>query len=222
VKVLRESVDEKRVARSTVMSLQCRTIRLGEFKTKHLQIRLLTVVVCLAIASAFAAQVGQEVTVRADGTLVLKDATEIPPFAAGGNWIEGSAKHTDRFRTRHFLFARAGSPPAVELFLIDDLTGERPDGIFEAAFIEGFVRNFSAGMGLTRGTDAVDDTKIGNITAKRHKVELRNGDTRIWVYAYVFTRQPSLLFLALRPEGYAVGIEDYLARVRFRGDIVRR
>jgi len=175
--------------------------------------------VCLVIASAFPAPMGQEMTVRADGTLILKDATEIPPYAAGGNWVEGNAKHSDRFMTRHFLFDRPGGPPAVELFVTSDLAGEKPDGVFEMALIEGFLKSFSAGMRLTYGAAAVDDATVGKATVKRYRVELRNADTRIWLYAYVFAHQPSLLFLAIRPRSDAAGsIEQYLTRVQFKDE----
>jgi hypothetical protein len=47
-------------------------------------------------------------------------------------------------------------------------------------------------------------------------VELSKRETKLWLYAYVFPRRPSLTFLTLRPRGDAsTSIEEYLAEVRF-------
>jgi hypothetical protein len=43
------------------------------------------------------------------------------------------------------------------------------------------------------------------------------GDRRLWLYAYVYVRRPSLTFLTLRPRQDAEpAIEDYLKTVRLR------
>ncbi len=83
--------------------------------------------------------------------------------------------------------------------------------------VGGFLSGFSGKAGFRHDEPVFDDTALGGARVKRCRVELSRGDKKIWLYAYIFVRQPSLIFLTLRPHADAsTSIEEYLKRVRLR------
>lgn len=105
----------------------------------------------------------------------------------------------------------------MELYVSQDLTEEPPDGAFEIGLVGGYLSGFSSGAGLRYAEPVWDDVVIGGIRLKRCRVELTRGERRLWLYAYVFVRRPSLTFLTLRPRQDAgPAIEDYLKTVHLK------
>ncbi len=151
-----------------------------------------------------------------DGTLSIHGSAEIPPYPDAGRWIDNDTKSTIRFITRHFLYTIPGQSPALELFIITDRSGEPPDGVFETSMIRSFLAAFGKEIGFKYEAPAFSNAIIGFERAGV-RVELSDGNRSIWLYAYVYLRQPSLVFLTVRSRGDAqLSIEDYLATVRFR------
>ncbi len=157
------------------------------------------------------------ITVLADGTLSVQESAEIPPYADSGRWQEGTTRSTSQFLTRHFLFLAPGRPPAMEVYVIVNRTGEPPDGVFETGMVGGYISSFSSGAGFTHEDPDFVDVTIGAVHARHCRVELSKGSRKIWLYAYILLRQPSLVFLTVRAQADANHeIEDYLARVRLK------
>ena len=171
----------------------------------------------LTVALASAETSGPAVSITGDGVLAIAGSAEVPPYVANGRWTEMKGRSSARHVTRHFIFMVAGGPPAMELYVSQDLTEEPPDGAFEIGLVGGYLSGFSSGAGLRYAEPVWDEVVIGGIRLKRCRVELTRGERRLWLYAYVFLRRPSLTFLTLRPRQDAEpAIEDYLKMVRLR------
>ena len=67
------------------------------------------------------------VVVQPDGTLALPGSAHVPPYSMTGKWIETPGKYSERYLTRHFMFMVPGESPAVELYLVHDRSGAKPD-----------------------------------------------------------------------------------------------
>jgi hypothetical protein len=157
------------------------------------------------------------ISIMEDGSLSVSGSAEIPPYAEGGRWTETRGRSSARYVTRHFMFMPPSGPPAMELYVARDLTGEPPDGAFEIGLVSGFVRGFASGAGFRYEEPAFEDVLVGGARLKRCHAELAKGDRRVWLYAYVLLRRPSLTFLTLRPRSDAgAAIEDYLKSVRLK------
>ncbi|HUK82128.1 MAG TPA: hypothetical protein VLZ12_05790 [Verrucomicrobiae bacterium] len=157
------------------------------------------------------------VTIGPDGMIVVADSAEIPPFSPAGHWVEGKEKSSDRHVTRHFLFQVPNEPPALELFVTRDLVEETPDDVFEIALINGYVSAFARGARFRSAAPVFEDCRIGSTKLRRCAVQLSNDSKSLWVFAYVYVRTPSLVFLTVRAEANArPGIERYLATVRLQ------
>jgi hypothetical protein len=155
------------------------------------------------------------IAIMEDGSLTIPGSAEVPRYAEGGRWSETRGRSTARYVTRHFMFMAASGPPAMELYVTRDLTDEPPDGAFEIGLVGGFLRGFSSGIGLRYEEPAFEDVVVGGTRLKRCRVELAKDDRRLWLYAYVLLKRPSLTFLTVRPRPDAgTAIEDYLRKVQ--------
>ena len=178
---------------------------------------LLFSVYWMAIPLAAAETNGPAISLMEDGTLAIRGSAEVPRYAGDGRWTEMRGKSSARYVTRHFLFVVPNAPPAMELYVTGDRTGDPPDGGFEIGLVSGFLSGFSSKAGFRHDEPLFDDTVAGSSRMKRCRVELSKGERKLWLYAYVFLRQPSLIFLTVRPRSDAsTSIEDYLKRVRLR------
>ena len=156
------------------------------------------------------------ISIAEDGTVTIDGNAMVPAYAGNGRWTEMKGRSSARYVTRHFNFMGPAGPPAMELYVAHDLTKAPPDGGFEIGMVGGFIEAFSAGAGLGH-TEVWDDVVIGGVRLRRCRAELPKGERRLWLYAYVFVRQPSLTFVAIRPRrGAGTEIEEYLKRVRLR------
>ena len=178
---------------------------------------LLLGVQCLALPVAAAGTNGPSISLGGDGTLAIAGSADVPRYAPGGRWTELPGRSSARFVTRHFLFMVPNGPPALELYVAHDLTGELPDGVFEMALVRGFLSGFGSKAGLSYAEPAFDEVALGAARVKRCRAELSRGEKRVWLYAHIFVRQPSLTFLTVRPQGDAgPSIEAYLREVRLQ------
>jgi hypothetical protein len=172
---------------------------------------------CLGLAAAGAETPGPAVSFAEDGILAIQGSAVVPRYAADGRWVEVQGKSSPRWATRHFLFTGPDGPPAMELYVSQNLAGERPDGAFEIGLVGGFLSGFGVKSGFRHREPVFEDASLGSNRVKRCRAELSRGDRTLWLYAYVFVRQPSLTFLTLRPRSDASGrIEEYLGSVRLR------
>ncbi len=79
----------------------------------------------------------------------------------------------------------------MELYVAHDPTREPPNGGFEVGMVGGYLSAFSSGAGF-QYTEVWDDVVIGGVRVKGCRAEMSKGERRLWFYAYVFVRQPSL------------------------------
>jgi hypothetical protein len=172
---------------------------------------------CLGLAAAGAETPGPAVSFAEDGSLAIQGSAVVPRYAADGRWVEVQGKSSPRWATRHFLFTGPDGPPAMELYVSQNLAGERPDGAFEIGLVSGFLSGFGAKSGMRHGDPVFEDAVLGAARVKRCRAELSKGDRTLWVYAYIFVRRPSLTFLTIRSRPDESGtIEEYLGGVRLR------
>ncbi len=170
---------------------------------------------CWTVSLAAAGANSPAISLREDGTLAIQSSAEVPRYAAAGQWIEMTGEASARFVNRHFVFTVPNGPPAMELYVTHALTGGAPDGVFEIGLVGGFLSGFSSKAGFRYDNPVFDETVVGSARVKRCRVELAKGDKRIWLYAYIFVREPSLTFLTVRAQADAGrSIEEYLHRVR--------
>ena len=158
---------------------------------------------------------------RQPSVAILEDGTigngEIPPYPKDGKWTEMEKKSSGRFFIRHFIFMVPNKPPALELFLTLDCNDEPPDGEFEIGLVRGYVSGFASKAGFTFRGLVFEDLVIGSSKVKRCLVQLWNDKRKIWAYAYIYLRNPSLTFLTMRAESSASeDIENYLATLRLK------
>lgn len=155
------------------------------------------------------------VVIQADGTVSLPDVAEVPAYGSTGKWTELPGKSSDRYLSRHFMFLIPDHAPALELYLVSDRSGEKPDGAFEMGLIGGYVNGFAGKAGFTADDPKFENCTVGATKFKRCKVKLTHDQRTLWVYGYIYVRQPSLTFLSVRPDPDAqAAIERYLATVR--------
>lgn len=160
---------------------------------------------------------GPAISITGDGTLVIQGSAEVPRYSADGRWAEGTPRSSARNAVRHFRFLVPNGPPAIELYVTRDLTNAPPDGAFEIGLVHGFLSSFGSGAGFRPGALVVEEAKVGAAAVKRCRAELTKGGQTLWLYAYIFPRNPSLTFLSLRPQSDASpGIEGYLGGVRLK------
>jgi len=156
------------------------------------------------------------VSITENGTVIIDGAATVPPYTGNGRWTEMKGKSSARYVTRHWNFMGPSGPPAMELYVAHDLTKEPPNGGFELGMVGGYLSAFSSGAGLQH-TEVWDDVVIGAARVKRCRAEMSKGERRLWLYAYVFVRQPSLTFVTIRPRPDAAPeIESYLRTVSLR------
>ena len=112
------------------------------------------------------------ISITGDGSVVIQGAAEVPPYAAGGRWVEGQPRTSARNAVRLFRFLGTSGPPAIELYVNRDLTNAPPDGVFETGLVQGFLRSFAAGAGFTPGPLVVEEATLGGSPVKRCRAEL--------------------------------------------------
>ena len=83
----------------------------------------------VGLTAPLSAQTTNELAVvlQRDGTLVVLGNAQVPPFSLTGKWTETPGKYSERYLTRHFMFMVPGESPAVELYLVHDRSGAKPD-----------------------------------------------------------------------------------------------
>ena len=181
---------------------------------------LLIITLCLLGLSApleAAEKIQDSVSILDNGTIALPNNGEVPPYSNYGKWIEMEKKESDRYFIRHFLFMVPNKPPALELYVKHDRADEPPDGVFEIGLVRGYVSGFASKAGFTFGGLVFEDLAIGSAKVKRCLVQLSKDKRKIWVYAYIYPRKPSLTFLTVRAEPDARdGIENYLSALRLQ------
>ena len=142
---------------------------------------------------------------------------EVPPCSKYGNWTEMEKKESSRYSIRHFLFVVPNKPPALELFVTHDRANEPPAGVFEIGLVRGYVSGFASKAGFTFSGLVFEDLTIGSTGVKRCLVQLSSDQRKIWVYAYLYPRKPSLTFITVRAESNArSSIENYLTTLRLK------
>ncbi len=142
---------------------------------------------------------------------------EVPPYSKYGNWTEKEKKESSRYFIRHFLFMVPNKPPALELFVTHDRADEPPEGGFEIGLVRGYVSGFASKAGFTFSGLVFEDLAKGSTKVKRCLVQLSSEKRKIWVYAYVYPRKPSLTFITVRAESNArESIENYLTTLRLK------
>ena len=181
---------------------------------------LLIITLCLwgLAAPLEAAEESQpSVAILKDGTIALLNNGEVPPYSKYGKWTEMEKKESSRYFIRHFLFMFPNEPPALELFVTHDRANEPPDGGFEIGLVRGYVSGFASKAGFTFSGPVFEDLAIGPTKVERCLVQLSSNKRKIWVYAYVYPRKPSLTFVTVRAEFNArESIENYLATLRLK------
>ncbi len=171
----------------------------------------------LTSQSAAAEPEGPPITIGTDGTVSVAGGAEIPPYPGPGRWTESTRRSSARYVVRHFFFGGPSGPPAMELYVTQDLTGDTPDGVFEIGLVRGFLSGFGSQVGFVPAPLVVHDALLGGERVKWCRVALSRAERTIWLYAYVFPRQPALTFLTLRPQPDAAAeIEAYLTTMRLR------
>ena len=150
-------------------------------------------------------------------TIVIRDGSIIPQYPKPGRWTEFERKSSDRFESRQFRYMVPGESPAIELYVVTDKRDEPPDGAFEIGLVRGYLRGFATKGGFTYDDPVINILYIGRTRVLHALVKLTGGRKTLWVHAYIFLRQPSLTFIAIRGVVDAQeGIEKYLATVDFR------
>jgi hypothetical protein len=177
-----------------------------------------TLLVTLIVTTVAIAQPARpSISIRPDGALVIQGSAEVPRYAVDGHWTEVQGRSTMRYVTRHFLFDVPNEPPAMELFVSRDLKDEPPDGVFEVGLVRGFLSAFGGRAGFRYETPRLREMTVGSIRVTWCRVELSKEGQTLWLYAYVFPRQPSLTFLTVRPRADGNrDIEEYLKGVQLR------
>ncbi len=156
-------------------------------------------------------------TVTAAGSIMMGDGTTIPPFPKTGRWTELPGKSSERYETRHFMYLVPGESPAIELYLAANRSGEPPDGVFEIGLVRGFISGLASKAGLQFGDPVFEAQRVGSVPVFRSLVMLSNAARNFWVHAYVYPRQPSLTFIAIRAnDGARESIEEYLKTLQIR------
>ncbi len=164
-----------------------------------------------------ASEGGAAATITPAGSVAIRDGTVIPAFPKAGRWTEFERKSSDRHDTRQFRYMVPGEPPAIELYVTTDRTNEPPDGVFEAGLVQGFLSGFASKAGLKFSYPVFDERTIGPARVNHTLVKLSDDRRTLWVHAYIYPRQPSLTFIAIRArDGAQAGIEQYLAGVEIK------
>jgi hypothetical protein len=159
---------------------------------------------------------GALITILPNGTVSVAGGARIPPYPGPGRWTEGTRRSSERHVVRHFLFIGPGGPPAMELYVTQDLTGDTADGVFEMGLVRGFLSSFGSQVGFVPAPLVVREGVLDGKAIKRCRAALSRAERTIWLYAFIFPRQPALTFLTLRPQPDAdAEIESYLTTVRF-------
>ena len=81
----------------------------------------------LAAPLPAAEKIPDSVGILDNGTIVLPNNGEVPPYSRSGNWTEMEKKESDRYLIRHFLFMVPNKPPAFELYVKHDRADEQRD-----------------------------------------------------------------------------------------------
>jgi hypothetical protein len=175
---------------------------------------MLAALLCGADASA---QGRAAATITSAGTILTMDGAIVPPFPKPGSWTELQGKSSDRYESRHFMYMVQSAPPAIELYVTTDKRGEAPDGVFEMGLVRGFLSGFCGKAGFTSASPVFQHRKIGSNQALCSIVQLSKGNKIIWLYAYIYPREPSLTFLTVRAEGdTSSSIETYLSGLNLK------
>jgi hypothetical protein len=115
------------------------------------------------------------------------------------------------------MYLVAGEPPAIELYVATDKRNETPDGAFEMGLVRGYLTGFSGKAGFTPSNLVFQDQKIGSHQVLRSIGQLVNRNKTLWLYAFIYPREPSLTFLTVRAEGDASSsIEAYLSGLNLK------
>ncbi|MBZ5536373.1 MAG: hypothetical protein LAO31_10495 [Acidobacteriia bacterium] len=151
------------------------------------------------------------------GKVLIAGGTVIPPLPKAGKWTELKGNTSDRYETRHFVFMATGESPEIELFVARDRKAEPPDGVFEMGLVKGFLSGFTANAGFKINNLVFRDRMLGAVKVKHTLVKLTRDQRTLWVHAYIYTRKPSLTFIAIRAQdGAQADLEKYLAALELK------
>ncbi len=146
------------------------------------------------------------------GSVLVRDGTLIPPYPRPGRWIEQERKADGHREVRRFRYFSPGAPPAMELYVTADRMDEPHDGVFEEGLVKGCISGFAQEGEMSSGRVFFEDRRIGMAPVRTTKVLLLSDKRSFRLYAWIFPRRPSLVFLTIRPaEGDEGEMEAYLA-----------
>jgi hypothetical protein len=127
--------------------------------------------------------------------------------------IAVQAKYREASPISHYMVP--GDVPAIELYVAAAKGQDAPDGIFEEGMVRGYIWGFAAEAGFSHSEPVFDERRIGAARVRHTLVRLAKERRTLWIHAYVFVRNPSMTFIAIRAnDGEGQSIEDYLARLR--------
>ena len=151
------------------------------------------------------------------GKVLITGGTVIPPFPKAGKWTELAGDTSSRYETQHFLYLVPGESPAIELFVARDRKGEPPDGAHEMGLVKGFLSGFADKAGLKFNNLAFRDRMLGRVKIRHTLVKLASARGTLWAHVYIYLRNPSLTFIAIRnQDGGQVEIEKYLVTLTLK------
>jgi len=160
---------------------------------------------------------GTVASITRAGGVAIRDGTFVPPLFESCRWTDLGEKSSTRYETHHFICTAPASPPAIELYVTTDKGNDPPDGLFEIGLVRGFLSGFASKAGLEFGNPVFDDRLIGASKVKHTLVKLSGGNRTLWVHAYIYPRQTSLTFIAIKAkDGEQEGIEKYLSKIEMK------
>lgn len=179
---------------------------------------ILTVMAVVPAEGLAAAAAAALAMVTPEGTVSIQDGSVVPPFPKAGRWTELAGKASDRYDTRRFFYLVPNESPAIELYVVTDRRNGTPDGAFEIGLFRGYLTSFAAKAGLSLQDSIVFQERVlGQARVKCAVAKLSDARRTLWVHAYIYPRQPSLTFIAIRAhDGGQEGIEQYLATIRVK------
>lgn len=170
----------------------------------------------LASCTAWAETNELVAVIQSNGFVSVSGLATVPPCGMLGKWTELPSKSSPDYLTRHFMFLVPQQAPVMELYLTRPQTTPKSNAGFEIGLVQGYVNGFAGKAGFKADAVVFEDNKIGAEKIKRCKVKLAREPKALWVYAYIYTRPTSLVFLTVRPDPDAQPtIERYLATVQF-------
>jgi hypothetical protein len=110
-----------------------------------------------------------------------------------------------------------GESPVIELFVTRDRKVEAPDGAHEMGLVKVFLSGFADKAGLKFNNLIFQDRMLGRAKIRHTLVKLTSARGTLWAHVYLYLRNPSLTFIAIRnQDGGQVEIEKYLVTLALK------